>query len=68
MDESYGIQIDATEIPGGGELSRACEHIVRELIRGVRHGFFDMNVKVEIIPSKRKCITVSSGESHRFVI
>jgi hypothetical protein len=65
MDES---QIEATELIGGGELSRAVEHIVRELKRGVRHGFFEMNVKVETIPSNKKCVTVSAGESHRFVV
>ena len=64
MRESYSIQIDAAD----GELMPACEHIVRELIRGVRHGFYEMNVKVELMPSKKKCITVRAGKSQRFVI
>lgn len=67
MHESHSIQIDATE-SADGELMRACEHIVRELIKGVRHGFFEMNVKVELMPSKKRCITVMAGKSHRFVI
>jgi hypothetical protein len=67
MHESYSIQIDATE-SANGELMHACEHIVRELIRGVRHGFFEMNVKVELIPSKKTCITVTAGKRDRFVI
>jgi hypothetical protein len=64
MDESYSIQIDATD----GELMPACEHIVREFIRGARHGFCEINVKVELRPSKKKCITVRAGKSQRFVI
>jgi hypothetical protein len=52
----------------GGELQAACEHIVRELIEGVRHGFFEMNVKVEIMQSKKTRITVMAGKSHRFVV
>jgi hypothetical protein len=67
MHESYRIEIDATE-SADGKLMPACEHIVHELIRGVRHGFFEMNVKVELMPSKKKCITVRAGKSHRFVI
>jgi hypothetical protein len=52
----------------GGELQAACEHIVRELIEGVRHGFFEMNVKVEMMQSKKKRIIVIAGKSHRFVV
>jgi hypothetical protein len=68
MGESYTIQIDSSGESAGGELMRACEHIVRELIDGVRHGFFEMSVTVEMMPTKKKCVTVRAGKSYRFVI
>jgi hypothetical protein len=38
----------------GGELQAACELMIRELVEGVRHGFFEMNIRVEITQSKKK--------------
>jgi hypothetical protein len=52
----------------GGELKAACEHMTRELIEGVHHGFFEMNVKVEMMQSKKKCVTIVAGKSNRFVV
>jgi hypothetical protein len=49
-------------------IDAASEHILRELKDGVQHGFFRMEVTVEVIPAKKKCITVRSGKSYRFVI
>ena len=51
----------------GGELKSACEHIVRELLDGVKHGFFEMTITVETVRSKKKCITIKGGRSHRFI-
>lgn len=53
---------------GSQELQVACEHMTRKLIDGVRHGFFEMNIKVEITQSKKKSITIVSGNSDRFVV
>jgi hypothetical protein len=52
----------------GGELKEACEHIVRELMEGVRHGFSEMTVKVEIMQSKKKSVTIVAGKSYRFIV
>jgi len=60
------IQIDAESSHEG--LEAACEHMARELIEGVRHGFFEMVVTVEMMQSKKKCITIKAGKSHRFVV
>jgi hypothetical protein len=49
-------------------LKAACEHMTRELIEGVHHGFFEMVVTVELMQSKKKCITIKAGKSHRFVV
>jgi len=51
-----------------GELQAACEHMTRELIDGVRHGFSELSVKVETMPSKKKSITILAGKSYRFVV
>jgi hypothetical protein len=51
-----------------GELQEACEHIARALIDGVRHGFYEMTVKVETMSSKKKSITIKGGKSYRFVV
>jgi hypothetical protein len=51
----------------GGEVKLACEHMVRELLDGLRHGFFEMSITVETVQSKKKCITIKAGKSHRFI-
>ena len=61
------IQLDVGE-PSGGELTAACEHIVRELLEGVRHGFFKMTIAVEKIQSSKTSITVEAGKSTRFIV
>ena len=67
MRDFNTIQLDAVE-SGGGELKAACEHVVRELVDGVRHGFFEMIVTVETGQSKKKSITIKAGKSHRFTV
>jgi hypothetical protein len=67
MHDSNAVQFDASE-SAGGELKLACEHMARELIEGVRHGFFEMSVTVEMMQSKKRCITVKAGKSYRFVV
>jgi hypothetical protein len=52
--------------PIDGQLQAACEHLTRELIKGVRHGFSEMIVTVEIIQGKRRVITIRGGRSYRF--
>ena len=59
-------QIGAELLCGG--LKAACEHVARELVEGVQHGFFEMVVTVEMIQSKKKCITIKAGKSHRFIV
>ena len=66
MHRLNDIQIDSESAREG--LKAACEHMTRELIEGVHHGFFEMVVTVEITQSKKKCITIKAGKSHRFVV
>jgi hypothetical protein len=67
MRELNSIQINA-DAPEGGELKAACEHMTRELIDGVRHGFFEMTVSVETKQAKKTCITIRAGKSYRFIV
>jgi hypothetical protein len=52
----------------GGELKAACDHMVNELLGGVRHGFFKMNVEMETVQGKRKQVTIESGKNYRFTV
>ncbi len=61
------IQLDVGESPGG-ELTAACEHIVRQLVEGVHHGFSKMTIVVEKVQSNKTSITVEAGKSYRFVV
>ena len=67
MHEFKPIQLDACG-PAGGELKAACDHVVRELISGVLHGFSEIVITVETVQSKKKSITIKSGKSHRFTV
>jgi hypothetical protein len=67
MREATSIQTDAVASEGG-ELNAACEHMARELLDGVRHGFFEMTVTVEMMQSKKRCITIKAGKSYRFIV
>jgi hypothetical protein len=67
MRELNSIQID-TDPSNNGNLKAACEHMVRELVDGVRHGFFEMKVIVDMMQSKKRCITIKAGKSYRFIV
>jgi hypothetical protein len=54
--------------PPHAELGAACERMVRELMSGVKHGFFEMTVIVETAPTKKTTITIKAGKSYRFVV
>jgi hypothetical protein len=49
--------------PIGGELMTACEHIVRELLGGVRHGYSKMTIGVEKVQANKTSITVKASGS-----
>jgi hypothetical protein len=53
--------------PIGGEFMAACEHIVHELLGGVRHGYSKMTIAVEKVQANKTSITVESGKSFRFI-
>jgi hypothetical protein len=63
---SSANQIEGTTCPGG-QMQEACEHMTRELVEGISHGFFEMTVTVEMMQSKKRCITIKAGKSRRFI-
>ena len=67
MRDFNTIQLETHESTGG-ELKAACDHVVRELISGVQHGFSEIVITVETVQSKKKSITIKSGTSHRFTV
>ncbi len=67
MPEPTSIQSEA-DASEGGELKAAREHMARELLDGVRHGFFEMTVTVEMMQSKKRFITIKAGKSYRFIV
>ncbi len=58
-------QTDGSE--WAGQMQKACEYMTRELVDGTRHGFFEMTVIVEMMQSRKRCITIKAGKSVRFI-
>lgn len=49
-------------------LQACLDRIQQELTSGLRHGFFEMTVRVETIKGQKRAVSVHSGKSHQFVI
>jgi hypothetical protein len=67
MREQIGCQDEIGEADGN-PLQEACEQMARQLIDGVKHGFFEMTVEVETVQSKKRRITIKAGKSYQFVV
>jgi len=67
MRDFNTIQLETGE-PTGGELKAACDHVVRELVSGVQHGFSEIVITIETVQSKKKSITIKAGKTHRFIV
>jgi hypothetical protein len=65
--DKHDLQLDVGE-PTDSEFAAACEHIVRDLLEGVRHGFFKMTISVEREQSNKTSITIEAGKSFRFIV
>ncbi len=49
-------------------LDLVLSFVEQEVRDGVQHGFFDYELKCEVINGKRRRITFKAGKSHQFVI
>jgi hypothetical protein len=67
MHEQIEYQDEIGEADGN-PLQEACEQMARQLIDGVKHGFFEMTVEVETVQSKKRRITIKAGKSYQFVV
>ena len=67
MHDFNTIQLETHESTGG-ELKAACDHVVRELVSGVQHGFSEIVITIETVQSKKKSITIKAGKTHRFIV
>ena len=65
--EAVKSEIDA-HVSAGDRITLACEHMARELVAGVSHGFFEMVVTVETTQAKKRQIMIRAGKSYRFVV
>lgn len=48
------------------ELAREC--LEREILDGLRHGFFDLQIACEIVKGGKRGLTIKAGKNHRFTI
>ena len=46
----------------------ALDKIIQEYVTGLRHGFFEITIKCEVIKEKKRELTVKAGKSHRYVV
>lgn len=42
--------------------------VEREIREGVKHGFFDYEIKCETINGRKRSLTFKAGKSHRFIL
>ena len=50
------------------ELDRACALLSRELHKGLRHGFFKLEVECKVVDKGKRQLTMTVANSHRFFI
>mgnify|MGYP000883461050 CR=1 FL=1 len=60
--------MQAHPAPSCPELEKAFARLRQEIYAGIRHGFFDLAVTCELIPERKRRLTIKAGKSYRFVI
>lgn len=50
------------------ELEKFMGLLKREILSGLRHGFFDFQITTEVIKGKKRRVTFKAGKTHLFVI
>ena len=50
------------------ELTEALQRLLREVVDGLTHGFFDLGVKCELVKNRKRQLTIKAGKSYRFTI
>lgn len=50
------------------ELQDALARLHKEILEGLRHGYFDYEIHCEIAKEKKRMLTIVAGKRHRFYI
>lgn len=49
-------------------LAKAIAHVEGEIVTGLRHGHFKIEIECEMIEGKKRRLIVDAGKKHKFVI
>lgn len=49
-------------------LAKALGHVQSEILAGLRHGHFKIDIECEMIKGENRRLIVDAGKKHRFVI
>jgi len=52
----------------GPQTKRAIDKLQKEILEGLKHGFFDYGISCEIIQGKKRRLQFKAGKSHCFLI
>ncbi len=52
----------------GPETRRALQRCEREILQGLRHGFFEYGMSCEVIQGRKRRLILKAGKSYCFVI
>jgi len=50
------------------DLERAMERLSREVLDGLKHGFFELTVVGETVKDQKRRLTVKAGKTHLYYI
>ena len=50
------------------ELDRALHTLREEVVKGLRHGYFEYSIRGQITNGEKRILTITAGVSHRFTI
>jgi hypothetical protein len=68
-DELAGVpQNIMASTPTDDQLQRALDYVRRQLLDGLRHGFFECTISCEIIKDRKRRLLVKAGKSEQFTI
>ena len=49
-------------------LAKALPRIEQEILAGLRHGHFKMDIECEMIVGEKRSIIIDAGKKHKFII
>ncbi len=49
-------------------LAKALSRVEQEILAGLRHGHFKMDIECEMITGEKRRIIIDAGKKHKFII